>query len=773
MKLIVQNLDSYLLRAQRGEDRILMPRQLETVQKIRDFLAAGYTEGHVIKPTGIGKTVIFSKFLEAALVGSTAKALIVGPTKIVLHQNKWKLDEFADITAGRYYGPEKDLSRQVTVTTYHSLRNALKTEKINPKEYPILILDEAHRALGEDTIAAVELFENSIKIGFTATPEFHEEKSVADILPFMIDELSVREAIEGNLLAGLKVFVMTTGLSAENIALKGRDFEEEALSKVINTPERNSFVAKLYLNDRFNGKRTVVYAASRSHGKSLVSAFEKEGISVAYIDGTTPELDSEGTLGRETILQKFKSGEIKVLCNVRVLVEGFDESEAEVCFNAAPTLSKVIAEQRGGRVLRRSRLKDSKVGIIVEILDEFGNSANTPVLFSEIAGASEILSPSNQEEETEKKPKSKSPRTPTSKIKEPGELVEDPEVVMDLTNRNKRQRFIKMFEYAPRGWVYARRLAHELHVKESEIRNVAEGYFAINPDWFKRYLTPTDILITHYHPRLANLVRRKFVNALEGMVTPEEYADKVVLSEIRAEELLEAADELSSSKAVRFTDTAFFSLVDHEMIIRDEILRARQEEALITEEAENLFWQDDDRSDKEREKEYWLSFDEISSESKGVEEQEFDLDPLLHGDDVVSFDDDTCMPLIQDEPAIAPLSDYMRKKVYEWIGLLPRHYIPIVYERCVKENTAKEIRDRLGIVGDIARKERRAYCLLGSRPRLLFMSDFSLASDEQLRSSAGHETELETVATPPEVKKKLQDLTIEYHRLEREFFWIL
>lgn len=757
MHPVVANLDLYLERAQAGADRVLIPRQLETVHKIRDFISAGHKEGHVVLPTGIGKTVIFSKFTEAALLGLPGKALIVGPTKIILEQNQGRLDAFADIQAGAYYTHNKDLSRQVTVTTYASLRKLVKRNVIDPSEYSLLVLDEAHRALGEETIEAVEAFEGVFKIGFTATPEFHEEKSVADLLPFRIDEMSVREAIKADLLAGLRVYVVTSGVSIEGVELSGKDFEELSLTKAVNIPERNTFIARLYKDPRFYEKRAVVYSASRDHGKALAVAFEAEGIPVAYIDGTTVD--------REDILAKFKTGEIKVLCNVRVLVEGFDEPEAEVCFNAAPTLSKVIAEQRGGRILRRSRVRDSKLGMIVEILDEFGHSTNAPILFSEIAGAAEILSPSI-EREMERKPVERKPGTPHIKPAQKREVIEDSEIIMDLTNKNKRQRFVKMFEYAPKGWVYARKLAHELHVKESEVRNIAESKVAEHPEWFKRYLTPTDILITHYHPKLANEVRRHFVDDLRDLITPQEFAEEVNLEESRVVFMLEASDVASGKKAIRFEDEVFFS-EEHLSIIRKESASIREEEEILAEEAEAIFWSDDERSDEEREADYWSVFEEITSENKGVEtpEDEFSEDPLLHSEEVISFDDDIHIPLVQDEHAIPPMSDYIRKKVHKWIRFLPKQYIPSMEGLYVEGMTYAEVAKKIRFsLESVRQKEGRAIKLLRSRKYLLYMWEYSFISDDDFGNFI-YIRDSEISGTPIEVRKFLTAMERKFLRV--------
>ncbi len=635
MQTLVQNLDNFIDKVRRGDDNVLLPRQFETIQKIRDFLAAGYIDGHVIMPTGIGKTVIFSKFVEAALNGSGGKALIVGPTKIILHQNQGKLGAFADINAGRYFHGDKDLSKQVTVTTYHSLRNLIGNGIIDPKSYQIVILDEAHCALGPQTISAVESFEDAIKIGFTATPEYHEEKSVNDILPFTIDEMSVREGIESNLLAGLRVLIAKTSTKADKIALEGRNFEEESLTKTINTPKRNEFVVSLYKDPRFFGKRAITYGGSCAHAKDLFEKYMERDIPAAYIDGSTSESE------REDLFAAFKEGKtVKVLCNAEVLIQGFDETEAEVCFNAAPTLSKVVAEQRGGRVLRRSRVMDNKIGYIVEILDDFGNASSRPILFSEIAGAAEILSPSNQEErKLRKKPGPKIKRTKPSTPR-PSKIIEDSDVVMQLTNRNKHLRFTKMFEFAPRGWAYARRLASELHLKESLVRTFAERYYSQNPDWFKRYLTPTDILVTHYHPKLVNLVRRNFVSRLQQMITPDEFAEQTVLTETEAEKLLEAADESADSKAIRFGDTSYFDVEEHKKIILDERKRAKQEDEAIQDEAEDKFWADDDKTDDEHEMEYWETFEKAL---ESIEEEPEEIEGTPEEPVLVTLDDNTYM----------------------------------------------------------------------------------------------------------------------------------
>lgn len=739
---IIDNLDAYLRRCAAGQDNVLKPRQLETICKIRDFLAAGFVSGHVVKPTGIGKTVIFTKLLEAALAGLPMKAYVVGPTKTVLHQNRWKFEAFAGLQAGAYYGLEKNLGHQITVSTYASLMWMLKKQRLNPDEECILILDEAHRALGPKTIAAIERFKNALKIGFTATPEFDEEKSVAHILPHRIDEMSVREAIKENLLAGLRVLAMPTGQSLEDVVVKGGDFEEISLTKLVNNPKRNKFIAKLCANKRFAGMRKLVNAASVVHAQALLEAISAEKITAEMVIGTTPEFDEidpedgdAGQAGRVDIFERFKTGTTEVLVNVRVCVEGFDEPEAEVCINVVPTLSKVVAEQRGGRVLRLSRVKDNKIGHVIEVIDEFGLSGNTPVLFSEIAGAAEILPITPEPPKVRKEPKHK--REPQEHARRAGVLIDDVKVVMGLTNKNRRQRFIRMFEYAPKGWVYARRLAHELHMKESDVRNFAEQLNSEKPEWFKRYLTVTDILITHYHPRLADKVRRHFVRDLKEMVLADDFAELTNVPVERASTQLEAADQLASKKAVRYGDTAYYSLREHAAIVRAEVELARQIERELDEQAESEFWTDDERSDEELETEYWHHFDSITSETKGIEDSpfvQFAHDPLLDGETTDPYNEDMHLDADSDPDAI-PLSDYMRAKVRHWISLLPTEWTKLLYEIFWNEESQKSAGQIAGLPKHVgANRYWDAVDMLKKRKLLLFMWDSPYVNDTVLEA---------------------------------------
>jgi len=71
---------------------------------------------------------------------------------------------------------------------------------------------------------------------------------------------------------------------------------------------------------------------------------------------------------REKLISGFRSGQIKVICNVGILVLGFDYPELETIIIAAPTMSLARFYQMVGRGIRPHPAKE-----YTEVVDMCGN----------------------------------------------------------------------------------------------------------------------------------------------------------------------------------------------------------------------------------------------------------------------------------------------------------------------------------------------------------------------------------------------------------------
>jgi superfamily II DNA or RNA helicase len=111
-----------------------------------------------------------------------------------------------------------------------------------------------------------------------------------------------------------------------------------------------------------NGKRCVVMCATIKHATHVCERYVDAGIAAVVIEGNMTNNE------REKVLNDFKAGKIKVICNVQLLIEGVDIPAIEVVQWLRPTKSLIVWMQGNGRGLRPS---DGKQRLI--ILDHVQN----------------------------------------------------------------------------------------------------------------------------------------------------------------------------------------------------------------------------------------------------------------------------------------------------------------------------------------------------------------------------------------------------------------
>lgn len=384
---MLNNLDRYITaHGGYGKGRVLREKQLAVFRDTYEFLETGETEGFIEAPTGFGKTVLFSEVIKA----TNQRTLVVVPSKILVDQTYKKLSESnPTLDIGRYYSDKKERDKQVTVTTYHSL--VISCGGVRPEDIDLLILDEVHQSLTDARIEAVERFANPVKLGFTATPEYTRDKRVENLLNNQIHMVTLKEAVETGLLCSFSVYLAETDVDLSSVKVDaGGDYNERELEEAINIYSRNKSAVELYkkLNEERKGlSKAVTYCVSIKHAREVARMFNEAGIQAEAI------WSDQNPDERRRILEAYKRGEIKVLTNVNVLTEGFDDPQAGLCLNLRPTLSKVVAKQRGGRVLRLDPDNSKKHAIVVDYLDRNENKKTSQVTFAQVAEGASIINP--------------------------------------------------------------------------------------------------------------------------------------------------------------------------------------------------------------------------------------------------------------------------------------------------------------------------------------------------------------------------------------------
>ena len=99
----------------------------------------------------------------------------------------------------------------------------------------------------------------------------------------------------------------------------------------------------------------------------LAASLRYRGVQAASVSGQT------GRQERRDIIERFKNGEIQVLANCDLLIQGFDAPGVRALYIARPTFSPNAYIQMAGRGLRGPENGGKEECLIVDMADNFGD----------------------------------------------------------------------------------------------------------------------------------------------------------------------------------------------------------------------------------------------------------------------------------------------------------------------------------------------------------------------------------------------------------------
>jgi superfamily II DNA or RNA helicase len=301
--------------------------------------------------TGSGKTVMASSIVKRAVAkGNTV--LFLAHRRELITQCSNKLNLFGIGHGIIMSGQLNESWHSVQIASVDTLRaRALSSRRMALPKADIIIIDECHRTLSKTYRKIIEEYDGCVVLGLTATPCRGDGLGLGHVYQDMVCAPTIKNLTDSGHLVPTKYFAPSIP-DLQGIKMVAGDYNKKQLAKKMDTPKLVGDVVTNWLSIA-NGKTTVIFASSVQHSINLKESFEKIGIAVGHIDGSTP------TEERDLTLKQLEDGEITVLCNCLVLTEGWDCPSAEVCVLARPTKSLGLYLQMVGRVLRPMDGKDS------------------------------------------------------------------------------------------------------------------------------------------------------------------------------------------------------------------------------------------------------------------------------------------------------------------------------------------------------------------------------------------------------------------------------
>lgn len=239
----------------------------------------------------------------------------------------------------------------IDLLTVKKAKNRLETLKT-----PVLIcIDETHHVLSKTYQDIIDFFDKSFRIGFTATPWRLSGSGFEPTYTDMIVGPTVKQLIDWGNLAPYKAYTVKCLYEYSELEKSSGDYSKKSANKAFKIGIAGNVVENYtkYAPD----SKAILYAPTIAISEVFADEFNKAGIKAIHVDAKTPAAQRDG------IMQNFKAGKIKVLCNVDLVSEGFDVPDCDCVIMARPTASLSLHIQQSMRCMR---YKPNKVAKIID-----------------------------------------------------------------------------------------------------------------------------------------------------------------------------------------------------------------------------------------------------------------------------------------------------------------------------------------------------------------------------------------------------------------------
>ncbi|MDQ0417900.1 superfamily II DNA or RNA helicase [Croceifilum oryzae] len=354
------------------QDIHLRPYQLEAHSAWDSFYQSGGKRGLINLPTGCGKTITalsLAKKTQGRLLWlAHREELIDQPIQAM------KLI-WPEATCGIVKAQRNEFDNQCVFASVQTIFRRLD----QLPSFDLVVVDEAHHVLGKtymDTLQAVGAFESSGPpvVGLTATVERADKKGLDSVFEQIIYQYQLLQAIRDGYLSDIRTERVHLNANLDEINTVAGDLNQGKLDEVLLKANVAKAVADAYVT-HVTDRKAIVFTVSVDQAKRTAAELQSRGIPAEWLSGKVHSDE------RKAILQRFHTGETKVLCNCAVLTEGFDEPTVDCVIMARPTKSRSLYIQMIGRGTRISPGKQDCLVLDVTGVSKRHQLITAPSLF--------------------------------------------------------------------------------------------------------------------------------------------------------------------------------------------------------------------------------------------------------------------------------------------------------------------------------------------------------------------------------------------------------
>lgn len=300
-----------------------------------------------------GKTVAFAHIADIA--GAYGRVLVLAHREELVMQAAEKIHTVTEMMPGIEMADHWvdnhwmfDKPRYVVSTVQTMVK---RMGKYDPNEFKLIIIDEAHHATAGTYLEILEYFRKHnpkiFVLGVTATPKRHDGTALGTVFDEVAFEYDYLKAVDD----GWLVPIRARDVKVESLdfskckANRTGELNEKQVAEIIEQEEALHEVATP-LVEMLDGRKAIVFAARVHQAEMLSKIFDRHKVAAEHVDGGTHK-DQRGK-----IFARFRSGVTRILTNVGVATEGFDDPGINIVCLARPTKSAGLWMQMAGRGAR-------------------------------------------------------------------------------------------------------------------------------------------------------------------------------------------------------------------------------------------------------------------------------------------------------------------------------------------------------------------------------------------------------------------------------------
>ena len=296
-------------------------------------------------PTAAGKTIVFAILAQHFLPGKT---LVLAHREELLTQAKDKILAATGIVAEiEAAGQVASLQAPIVVASVQTLMRESRRARFPANHFGLVVIDEAHHVLAESYQRTLAHFSGTKALGVTATPYRGDKRALGDYFQNIAFEIGLVDLVNAGYLSRIQVRTIPLKIDLHGVRTTAGDYNADDLCNAIE-PYLAQIAGAVAAD--CPDRKTLVFLPLCSLSERFAELCRERGLPAEHVAGTSKD--------RAGALERFKSGEIKLLSNSMLYSEGFDEPSIDCVIPLRPTKSRNLFAQQVGRGTRIHPGKD-------------------------------------------------------------------------------------------------------------------------------------------------------------------------------------------------------------------------------------------------------------------------------------------------------------------------------------------------------------------------------------------------------------------------------